>query len=93
MRWNCTYQMLKRLLIHKDCIKKMDDNRDVPGMPILEIAGWRLLREIVPMLYPIEYTTKVWESDTKPTIQLVGQEVYNLQARLVDTINEKSATL
>ena len=45
------------------------------------------------MLYPIEYTTKVWESDTKPTIQLVGQEVYNLQARLVDTINEKSTTL
>ena len=93
VHWNCTYQMLKRLLFHKDCIQKMDDNRDVPEMPILEIAGWRLLREIVPMLYPIEYTTKVWEHDTEPTIQLVGQEVYNLQERLVKTIKEKSTAL
>ena len=85
--------MLTRLLKHKECIQKMEENRDVPEMPILEVAGWRLLKEIVPMLFPIESTTKVWEHDTEPTIQTVGQEVYNLQERLVKTIKEKSTAL
>ena len=85
--------MLERLLKHKVCIQKLYDNEDLPDMPVLEMAEWRLLKDIVGILSPLETSTKVWEHDTYPTIQTVGQELYNLQENLTITIKEKSKAL
>ena len=38
-------------------------------------------------------TTKVWEIETEPTIQLVGEEVYNLVTKLKETIEEKENSI
>ena len=93
VRWNCTHKMLQRLLKHKQCIQNMEENNDVGDIPILEVAQWRLLKEIVHILSPLESTTKVWEMETEPTIQLVGEEVYNLVTKLKETIEEKENSI
>ena len=38
----------------------------------------------------MESNTKVWENETQPTIQHIGEQVYNLQGKMKEIIKEKT---
>ena len=70
--------MLQRLLKHKQCIQNMEENNDVGDIPILEVAQWRLLKNIAQVIFLLESNTIFSEIEREPTIQLLGEEAYNL---------------
>ena len=71
--------MVTRLLEHRACIQAMETDLAVPHMPIIEVSQWRILKQLRDILTPMETVTKVWESETEPTMDKVGVEVYNLK--------------
>ena len=82
VRWNSTYQMIKAVVKHQVCITTMEAENLCPSMPSVEVAQWRLLKTLCEVLEPCEHTTKVWESETEPTMSRVAEEVYNLSEKL-----------
>ena len=69
----------------------MENDEAVPNMPIIEVAQWRILKQLLEILSPMERTTKVWESETEPTMSRVGVEVYNLNSEWEEMIKKEQA--
>jgi hypothetical protein len=90
-RWNSNKMMISRLLQHRTCIQGMENDEAVPNMPIIEVAQWRILKQLLEILSPMERTTKVWESETEPTMSRVGVEVYNLNSEWEEMIKKEQA--
>ena len=88
-RWNSNKMMVNKLLDHRACIQGMETDEAVPNMPIIEMAQWRILKQLKNILAPMERVTKVWESETEPTMTMVGVEVYNLKTEWEEMIKEE----
>ena len=88
-RWNSNKMMVSRLLEHRSCIQQMESDEAVPNMPIIEVAQWRILKQLQDVLRPMERATKVWESETEPSMSTVGVEVYNLNCEWKEMIKKE----
>ena len=88
-RWNSNKGMVSRLIEHRNCIQGMETDDAVPNMPVIEVAQWRILKQLRDMLAPMERVTKVWESETEPTMPTVGVEVYNLHSEWKEMIEKE----
>ena len=88
-RWNSNRGMVSRLLEHRNCIQLMENDEAVPNMPIIETAQWRILKQLNGILAPMERVTKVWESETEPTMPTVGVELYNLSMEWQEMIEKE----
>ena len=88
-RWNSNKMMVSRLLEHRTCIQEMESDEAVPNMPIIEVAQWRILKQLQDVLRPMERATKVWESETEPSMSTVGVEVYNLNCEWKEMIKKE----
>ena len=71
-RWNSQLDMATSCLKHRECLHDMEVTGSMPNMPIIETAEWRVLNEVTKLLEPFKLTTKVWESDEKPTMSTEG---------------------
>ena len=89
VRWNSTYSMIKRLNEHRVCIQDMERNNAVEDMPDIEMAEWRMLKVTQEVLAPFEDVTKVWESETEPTMSRVGEQVFVLSKKLEASIEKE----
>ena len=89
VRWNSTYSMIKRLLEHKVCIQDMEEENAVEEMPTVEMAEWRMLKVVQEVLAPFEDVTKVWESETEPTMSRVGEQIFILSKKLEASIEKE----
>ena len=81
-RWNSTYDMIDRCLDHQSCLQDMELHGAAPRMPTIEVGDWRVLRLIHEILAPFKRVTKIWESETEPTMSTVGEEIFNLKSEL-----------
>ena len=88
-RWNSKYHMIQRVMAHRSCIQEMELTGAAPRkMPVLEVADWRNLGKLEKILKPLDKVTKVWESESQPTMSSVGEEVFNLTQDLKDILDE-----
>ena len=88
-RWNSNKMMVTRLLEHRVCIQDMESDSAVPNMPIIEVSQWRILRQLRDILAPMETVTKIWESETEPSMNRVGVEVFNLKTVWGDMLQKE----
>jgi hypothetical protein len=89
-RWNSQLEMVESCLKHRECLHGMEIAGTVPNMPTIETADWRLLKQVAKLLQPFKWTTKVWESDERPTMSTVGVELYNLEEELEEVIEKEN---
>ena len=82
VRWNSMYQMIKAVSKHQLCINMIAADELVPNMPTIEVGHWKLLKNLIAVLEPLEHTTKIWESEKQPTMSRLAEEAYNLSEKL-----------
>lgn len=80
-RWNSKCDMLDRLIFHRPCLQAMEYDGADPGMPVIEISQWRLLESLRNIMAPMKMVTKIWESETEPTMPRFGIEIFNLKEK------------
>ena len=84
IRWNSEYDCF-------ECIELMDRKRqlDEVSHAIPTRQEWRVLEGIIKILKPVKIVTKVFESQTNPTINRVAEEIFNLEEQLKEMINDE----
>ena len=64
-----------------------------PGMPVIEISQWKLLEQMKTITDPMKTVTKVWESETEPTMPKFGSELFNLKKKFEELIKKEEEHL
>ena len=92
-RWNSKNDMIQRLLYHRRCLQDMEYEDADPGMPAIEISQWKLLEQMKTITDPMKTVTKVWESETEPTMPKFGSELFNLKKKFEELIKKEEEHL
>ena len=84
IRWNTQLDCFDRLLYHRECLDRMERKRQLESVSasVLTRKQWRILEQLVEILKPLKVATKVLESETEPTINRVGEIVFDETERL-----------
>ena len=88
-RWNSVHTMLKSIIKVKPALIKLanDDPSGNWEKRVFSSAEWKMAEGAVKILEEVLLVTKAWEAETTPTINLVISELYNLDMKLEETIN------
>ena len=79
-RWNSVVMSLKSLLPLKpalECLALEDRASDLDWSALtLDPTEWKIVEATIAVLKMPQAITKLWEADTKPTLNLVIKEIY-----------------
>ena len=80
VRWNSVHDSVERLLNHEECVCYMDRHDQLQNVSqhIPDRNEWKLLGSMVEVLKPVKSVTKVFESESKPTINKVVENIFDL---------------
>ena len=80
MWWNSVFMSLKSLLPLKpalECLALEDRASDLDWSALtLDPTEWKIVEATIAVLKMPQAMTKLWEADTKPTLNLVIKEIY-----------------
>ena len=84
IRWNTQLDCFARLLHHRECLDRMERNRQLEGVAgsVPTRRQWRTLENLVEVLKPLKEATKILESETEPTINRLGEIIFDETERL-----------
>ena len=89
-RWNSKYANMASVLHHRDCINNMgkDDKLDHSLVPTL--SEWKMIEGACLVLKEFVETTKDWEQEKVPTLNLVAKRLYEKQEKLKSFQRDKT---
>ena len=90
-RWNSKCNLIERLVFHRPCIQAMEYDRADKGLPPITMSQWRLLEDIKPIMEEMRVVTKIWESETEPTMPKLATELFNLSEKFKEKIEIEQA--
>ena len=94
-RWNSVFMSLKSLLPLKPALEYLaleDRASDLDWSAVtLEQIEWKIVEATIAVLKMPQAITKLWESDTKPTLHLVIKEIYKLQTNLSNLSQDRDS--
>lgn len=90
-RWNSYYDCGRSILRLKVVLQALftDDESGVWSPHALSLSEWKLLQGAVQVLKPFWLTTKAWEAEKTPTLNLVIERVYTMHEELTDFIRDR----
>ena len=89
-RWNSTAKNLADILRLKPALQYIDSHDDSGMWSSLSLsaAEWKAAKCLGDILEIPKKVTKLWESETKPTLHLVVKELYNMVSELENFTTE-----
>ena len=95
MWWNSVFMSLKSLLPLKpalECLALEDRVSDLDWSALtLDPTEWKIVEATIAVLKMPQAITKLWEADTKPTLNLVIKEIYKLQSNLSNLSKDRDS--
>ena len=90
-RWNSYFDCGRSILRLKVVLQALftDDESGVWSPHALSLSEWKLLQGAVQVLKPFWLTTKAWEAEKTPTLNLVIERVYTMHEELTDFIRDR----
>ena len=88
-RWNSSYYCMKATLLHKQCIDTMGTDEKLPDDMVPSLSEWKMIEGACEVLGAFEETTKIWEMEKRPTLNLVTKRIYNHTVTLQEYIENK----
>ena len=75
-RWNSRHGNMSSPLHHKDCINSMGEDDKLDSDLVPTCREWKMVEGACEVLEHLTKTTKDWEQEKVPTINLVAKKLY-----------------
>ena len=88
-RWDSAYQNMESNLHHRECINAMGRDDLLATKLVPSLTEWKMIEGACEVLSGFRETTKEWEREKVPTLNLVAKQVYDLQEKLTAFSKDK----
>ena len=89
-RWDSQFDTMVSILHLKAAIEDLETSEPVWEEKALSRSEWKLLEGAVRLLKPFKETTKIWQYESIPTINLVIDRIYCMEEFLADFIANRN---
>ena len=89
-RWDSQFDTMVSILHLKAAIEDLETSEPVWEEKALSRSEWKLLEGAVRLLKPFKETTKIWQYESIPTINLVIDRIYCMEEYLTDFIANRN---
>ena len=89
-RWNSHFQNMKDTLHHQKCIDELARENKIDCNMVPTIKEWNMIDGACEVLGKLSKTTKEWEKEKVPTVNLVTKELYTINCELKAFIENKN---
>ena len=89
-RWDSQYETMCSIHHLKAAIEDLETTETDWEVKALTRSEWKLLEGALKVLHPFKETTKVWQYEAIPTINLVIERIYHMEQNLIEFINNKN---
>ena len=89
-RWDSQLDNMKSVLHLKAAIEDLESREPEWEDKALSRSEWKLLEGAVKLLEPFKETTKVWQYESIPTINLVVDRIYCMEEELLEFIANRN---
>ena len=89
-RWNSSYENMSDVLYHQTCINDMGNSDELKEELIPSVREWKMIEGACEVLKKLLLTTKEWEKEKVPTLNLVCDELHSINCKLEEFASDSN---